>query len=50
VVDGLMQAVAVRAAGFSIVPLAALAPGVKYYPIFNPIFDKSLTTFPGFSM
>ncbi|TFK23169.1 TrkH-domain-containing protein [Coprinopsis marcescibilis] len=29
VMDGLMQAVAVRAAGFAIVPLAALAPAVK---------------------
>ncbi|KAG2015589.1 potassium transporter [Coprinopsis cinerea AmutBmut pab1-1] len=29
VLDGFMQAVAVRAAGFSIVPLAAIAPAVK---------------------
>lgn len=29
VLDGLMQAIAVRAAGYGIVPLAALAPAVK---------------------
>lgn len=33
VLDGFMQAVAVRAAGFAIVPLAALAPAVKYVSI-----------------
>lgn len=35
-VDGLLQAAAVRAAGFGIVPLASLAPAVKC-AAFNPL-------------
>jgi hypothetical protein len=29
-IDGLLQGVAVRASGFAIVPLSAVAPAVKY--------------------
>lgn len=38
VIDGLVQAVAVRAGGFAVFPIAALAPAVKYGSrILNPL-------------
>jgi Trk-type K+ transport system membrane component len=50
VVDGLMQAIAVRAAGFGIVPLAALAPAVKYGPHPHAHGSGLMTVLLGFSM
>ena len=40
VLAGLMQGIAVRAAGFAIIPLAAIAPGVKYGSRTSTIFSS----------
>jgi Trk-type K+ transport system membrane component len=46
VVDGLFQATAVRAAGFAIVSLSALAPAVKYVAL-STVVPTQLTSFQG---
>lgn len=40
-IDGLLQAIAVRAAGFGIVPLSSLAPGVKCADFLYPSIGSS---------
>jgi Trk-type K+ transport system membrane component len=49
VVDGLFQATAVRAAGFAIVSLSALAPAVKYV-VMSTVVPSQLTSLQGCSM
>jgi Trk-type K+ transport system membrane component len=50
VVDGLAQSTAVRAGGFAIVPVAALAPAVKYEPYPHAHDSGLMTVLLGFSM